>query len=373
MKQVLKGGIADRKSPSEFDPASLREGRKVESEHTSDPRIATEIAMDHLTEDPRYYEKLKKMEKKASELTTKARNSLSDSSFVFPGERRYPIHDRAHARNALARAAGKSEEAKVRAAVRAKYPDIGGKEKLSFFGSKRTSFNLVSSDEKREYDTILKSKEFGKWKATAKPGETYRSGKWMMTKEGSARLAMYLAFEDEMSKIAAAGAMTNIGGRITSWVGKKAKSIGGWAKKQPGNLLEAGAAHLNPVKGLKEGWKFNWDPKTGGGNMGRALFLGGTALSAGSIIPKNDPMGNGDSRMTRALRFAGGTATGLIASKYGVLPSIAYGIAGDMAGGAIGKRIDKARGYKPPPPPPPKAAPAAPAPTPAAPVGTEQA
>jgi hypothetical protein len=70
-------------------------------------------------------------QKHARALTSKARNKLSEGSFVFPAERRYPIHDEAHARNALARASGKSEEAQVRAAVHAKFPNIG-KEKQAF-------------------------------------------------------------------------------------------------------------------------------------------------------------------------------------------------------------------------------------------------
>lgn len=37
-------------------------------------------------------------------LTTEERNSLSDDQFALPG-RRYPIPDKAHARDALARAA----------------------------------------------------------------------------------------------------------------------------------------------------------------------------------------------------------------------------------------------------------------------------
>ena len=36
--------------------------KKVEMEHTNDPDIAREIAMDHLTEDPDYYKKLEVME-----------------------------------------------------------------------------------------------------------------------------------------------------------------------------------------------------------------------------------------------------------------------------------------------------------------------
>jgi phage I-like protein len=60
-----------------------------------------------------------------SPLTTKRRNDLPASAFVFPAERRYPIHDIAHARNALARASGKPEEAKVKAAVHKRYPELG--------------------------------------------------------------------------------------------------------------------------------------------------------------------------------------------------------------------------------------------------------
>jgi hypothetical protein len=59
----IPGGLADKKSPKDFDPKSLKEGLKVESEHTSDKGIAQEIAMDHLTEDPKYYKKLKTVEK----------------------------------------------------------------------------------------------------------------------------------------------------------------------------------------------------------------------------------------------------------------------------------------------------------------------
>jgi hypothetical protein len=49
-------------SPSDFDPAALAEGTEHEMEHTDDPLIAQEIAMDHLFEDPEYYQKLKLIE-----------------------------------------------------------------------------------------------------------------------------------------------------------------------------------------------------------------------------------------------------------------------------------------------------------------------
>lgn len=74
-----------------------------------------------------------------AKLTTKARKALPSSSFALPGKGTgpsgkgpgsYPIPDKAHARNALARVSqhgSSAEKAKVRAKVHAKYPDIGEK------------------------------------------------------------------------------------------------------------------------------------------------------------------------------------------------------------------------------------------------------
>ncbi len=61
-----------------------------------------------------------------AKLNAKRRKAIPSSTFALPG-RKYPIHDRRHARNALARVSqfGTPEEkAKVRAAVRRKYPTI---------------------------------------------------------------------------------------------------------------------------------------------------------------------------------------------------------------------------------------------------------
>ncbi len=60
----IPGGLADGKSPADFPSGALEKGVKVELEHTTSKQIATEIAMDHLTEDPEYYIKLEKMENK---------------------------------------------------------------------------------------------------------------------------------------------------------------------------------------------------------------------------------------------------------------------------------------------------------------------
>lgn len=59
---------------------------------------------------------------------TKERKKLSKKDFALPGKRKYPIPDKAHARNALARVAQngtEKEQQKVRAAVRKRFPSIG--------------------------------------------------------------------------------------------------------------------------------------------------------------------------------------------------------------------------------------------------------
>ncbi len=58
-----------------------------------------------------------------SKLHAKERNALPETAFAGP-DRSYPINDENHARNALARASGKPVEARIKAAVHRKYPDI---------------------------------------------------------------------------------------------------------------------------------------------------------------------------------------------------------------------------------------------------------
>lgn len=65
-KDQLPGGLADSKKPSDFSSKSLQQGRSVEREHTKNKTLATEIAMDHLAEDAKYYPKLKRMEKEGA-------------------------------------------------------------------------------------------------------------------------------------------------------------------------------------------------------------------------------------------------------------------------------------------------------------------
>lgn len=72
----LKGGKSDKLTPEDIAKkfkisiskvqAQIRKGIKVESEHTNDREKAREIATDHVSEFADYYDRLEKMEDKAS-------------------------------------------------------------------------------------------------------------------------------------------------------------------------------------------------------------------------------------------------------------------------------------------------------------------
>lgn len=83
----IPGGLAEGKKPSDFSKLKIDQGVKVEMEHTSDPKIAQEIAMDHLTEDKDYYKKLKQIETKKSEDINK--NGASSKKGVIEGWNAY--------------------------------------------------------------------------------------------------------------------------------------------------------------------------------------------------------------------------------------------------------------------------------------------
>jgi hypothetical protein len=73
MVDKIKGGLADSKTLDDIAEkhgvtlsaikSALADGIKVESEHTTDSKVAEEIAKDHLFEDAEYYSKLANMEK----------------------------------------------------------------------------------------------------------------------------------------------------------------------------------------------------------------------------------------------------------------------------------------------------------------------
>lgn len=60
----LLKGLSRGREREDFNARDLARGTRVEMEHTTSRKIAERIAMDHLTEDPRYYQKLARMERK---------------------------------------------------------------------------------------------------------------------------------------------------------------------------------------------------------------------------------------------------------------------------------------------------------------------
>jgi predicted RNA-binding Zn-ribbon protein involved in translation (DUF1610 family) len=286
--EVIPGGKASGKKPSDFSQKALARGRKVEREHTRDPRLATEIAMDHLTEDPAYYEKLKLIEKHAQELANDVlSNDLS------------PMETRTSARSP---------------------------------NEKRAT--MVKYTKKKRKDTLRG--EFERDNRSENDAQATRDLPEQITKA-----AMFDALADEMEKISKS-VMRNVGSRIKT----TGKGWGNALATAPGRTVGAvGDLLTSPVKTMKQGWHATWkDPKMSGGALGKGMFALGTLASGAAVVPKNDPMQRGESRLTRASRFVGSTALGIAGMKRGILPSIALGIGGDVAGGYVGRAIDRARG-----------------------------
>lgn len=72
-KDKLTGSESDNKRPSDFNQKDLEKGKKIELEHTDDPDIAKEIAIDHLDEHKDYYIGLTHMEKCLEEIKERAK------------------------------------------------------------------------------------------------------------------------------------------------------------------------------------------------------------------------------------------------------------------------------------------------------------
>lgn len=79
-KDKIPGGLAEGKTPSDFDSEALAKGISVEKEHTDDTDIAQEIAMDHLTENEKYYDFLEDMEQKMDS-ETQVKESMKKKAF----------------------------------------------------------------------------------------------------------------------------------------------------------------------------------------------------------------------------------------------------------------------------------------------------
>ena len=72
-ENFLEGGKGDDTDEEDVDPDELEMGIEVEQEHTRNKKIAKEISLDHLSEDPKYYTKLKSIHKE-NPVTSKRTN-----------------------------------------------------------------------------------------------------------------------------------------------------------------------------------------------------------------------------------------------------------------------------------------------------------
>lgn len=89
--EKLKGGKADNltlndiakkhKVPVEVLKKQLKKGINIEKEHTKSEKMANEIAIDHLYEDPKYYDKLDKIEESWSEKYKKSIDCKNPKGF----------------------------------------------------------------------------------------------------------------------------------------------------------------------------------------------------------------------------------------------------------------------------------------------------
>jgi hypothetical protein len=66
LSSVLSEGFS-RGKDIKHDPSELKMGIEVEYEHTTNPLIARKISLDHLSETPDYYTRLKRMEEEAQD------------------------------------------------------------------------------------------------------------------------------------------------------------------------------------------------------------------------------------------------------------------------------------------------------------------
>lgn len=175
---------------------------------------------------------------------------------------------------------------------------------------------------------------------------------------------MVRGFSDEMESIVktSGGVLKEVGSRIVNTLRSAPEAaslalrsapsaIASYTYKAPNsiasNIANTVRGFKNPIANASEGLResIKWAP---GNRLNSAMFVGGTALGVPGVVKKEDPTGEGRSRLRRAATFAGETAGGLVGFKHGLSGNIAGTLLGHAAGSMAGKGIDKARGYKPP-------------------------
>lgn len=145
------------------------------------------------------------------------------------------------------------------------------------------------------------------------------------------------AFIDEMDKIKEAGAMKDIGDGAL-----------GLGKAVVNNARNTFTAFKNPIKSLGSGLS------QADGFWGKASVGMGAAMTAPEAFSKEDPTGEGRSRVERSASWVGDQVGGLIgaaphAGVWGQIGgSLIGGMVGRTAGKLTGKAVDAVRGYKSP-------------------------
>lgn len=279
------------------------------------------------------------MLKLAHKLTYKARENLGAGAFVFPGERRYPIHDQAHARNALARASGKAEESTVRRAVHAKFPGIGKTARPVVVDDEllRQAMQELAGEASMAWDPLPSSQVFDADAALRAVGGAMTR---LKVKTAAFHKITMAAFANELEGISKEGAfMTNVSAPIKS-------TVGSWFQKQLTNTAAAAKDHLLPLEKMRESWReAKWmgeGAKTRYLPVGMKTFtLAGAGLSAADVAPKEDMTGQNRGRGQRLGNALASTASGLITMKHGLIPATATGLAAGYVGGKVGKLFDR--------------------------------
>jgi hypothetical protein len=182
-KDKIPGGLADKKQPSDFESKALNEGIKVEKEHTSDPDIAREIAMDHLTEDKKYYNKLKiiedkKLDKgamqrlapfKPQDVKSKDHDLMQEWQTAQGSKDRDTLSSKGMEPNALKRALHK-----LSGTVPTRKAKDGGREFLLHRGMSRDEFNSYHSKALSNDKHIINHDSASSWSANKRVADKFK-------------------------------------------------------------------------------------------------------------------------------------------------------------------------------------------------------
>lgn len=118
-------------------------------------------------------------------------------------------------------------------------------------------------------------------------------------------------------------------------------------RSEPGHELLPAKGNRGPVNLAKHLWK------TKGTRMGQLAALGlvtvPTIMSAKDLLNKEDPTGQGRSRLSRALEFGGTLGGGILGATSGATGGTIMSMAGGAAGRGLGALADYVRGYSPQP------------------------